>query len=205
MGFTTKVLAMLVTAYYAKKKWDQRDQIKARAKQMWTESDFAYADTIPDFDEHSLPLLHVVSFHERWFDRLLGFVAVLAWLSILQRRGQTKQMLSKIDLIQHPKNPRYSGELLVRRMDGLEFRSLISDVSIDRVNSEDHRPNMSVKITNFNPLNQQKDYSPDKLDKSLLRDSFFTLLMDDLVFDKELAAATGMKTSIVPDLLFATT
>jgi hypothetical protein len=62
-------------------------------------------------------------------------------------------MISKIDLIQHPKNARYSGELLLRRMDGLEFRSLISEVSIDRVNSEEHRPNMSVKITSFNPFN----------------------------------------------------
>jgi hypothetical protein len=52
---------------------------------------------------------------------------------VLKRRSSRRILVSKIDLIRHPSNNRLTGEVLVRRVDGLMFRSLVSDLSLDRV------------------------------------------------------------------------
>lgn len=51
-------------------------------------------------------------------------------LFLRRTRHQGKHTIRTIKLIKHKQNPRYSGEVLITRIDGLDFRALISEISL---------------------------------------------------------------------------
>ena len=80
-------------------------------------------------------------------------------------------------------------------MDGLEFRSLINEISVKETESAEKRSEyIHVTIDHWNPMNQSAYYDPSKVDKDKLKPRGFDILMENFAME-----------NLVPDLLFAVT
>ena len=127
-----------------------------------------------------------------WKHRIFTFFCLCGWFVVVSRVKQKRSTIVKIQLIRNEKIPKYSGEVLIKRMDGLEFRSQISDISVKDIKVTENSALLRVNVDKFNPLNQMANYDASKTDKATLKSRHHDIMMDNFALEKT-----------IPDLLFA--
>ena len=138
-------------------------KIVNKLKAMFGSNDYQYVDNPEEIMklEQEKELKELEEKNSRmivWKHRIFTFVCLIEWFLIIRKLAQRRRTILKIQLIQNDKIPKYSGEVLIKRMDGLEFRSQISDISVKEIKVTENVALLRINVDKFNPLNQMKNY-----------------------------------------------